>query len=192
METRGRSAHGATPERGRNAVHEMARIVDALETRYRGELRRHRHPLLGNPTASVGVIRGGTQANIVPERCIIEVDRRTLPGETAAGVHRELRRLVRRMRCRVWFHSAKDVPCLPLETNPQMPWVRRLMDAAGQRAGCGVHYFCDAAVLADGGTPSVVFGPGDIAQAHTADEWISRTSLNHSVLILGRFLRGLP
>lgn len=192
LETRGRAAHGATPQRGRNAVHEMARIVDAVETAYRKELGRRRHPLLGSPTASVGVIRGGTQPNIVPDHCVMELDRRTLPGETTAGVHRELRQLLKRIGCRARFGSAKGVPCLPLETDPRLPWVQRLLQAAGQRAGCGVHYFCDAAVLAAGGTPSVVVGPGDIAQAHTADEWISTASLNRAVKILGAFLRELP
>jgi acetylornithine deacetylase len=55
-----------------------------------------------------------------------------------------------------------------------------------------VHYFCDAAVLASGGIPSVVFGPGDIAQAHTADEWISLAQLERGKEMLLRFLKSLP
>jgi len=192
LETRGRAAHGSTPHCGRNAVHEMAKIVGALETAYRRELARRRHPLLGTPSASVGLIHGGTQPNIVPDRCIAEVDRRTLPGETTAGVHRELREVIKRIGCQAHFGSAKGVPCRPLETDPRLPWVRRMLKAARQRSACGVHYFCDAAVLAGGGIPSVVFGPGDIAQAHTADEWISTASLNRAVTILGRFLKSLP
>src|SRR5438105_654566 len=71
LETRGKSAHGARPELGRNAIHQMARIVDVLETEYAKLLRRRRHGLLGHPTVSVGVIQGGTQANIVPDHCSI-------------------------------------------------------------------------------------------------------------------------
>src|SRR4029077_4720238 len=79
LETRGKAAHGAEPWLGRNAVHAMGRIVDALETDYAAQLRRRRHPLLGSATVNVGSIAGGTQPNIVPDACFISVDRRTLP-----------------------------------------------------------------------------------------------------------------
>ena len=62
----------------------------------------------------------------------------------------------------------------------------------GQRQPAGVHFFCDAAVLAEAGIPSVVFGPGDIAQAHTAGEWISLASLELAQQWLLRFFRSLP
>jgi acetylornithine deacetylase/succinyl-diaminopimelate desuccinylase-like protein len=85
LETRGKAAHGACPHLGRNAVHEMARIVDLLETDYARQLKRRRHPLLGCATVSVGSINGGSQPNIVPAQCQATVDRRTLPGETEAS-----------------------------------------------------------------------------------------------------------
>ena len=81
LETRGKAAHGATPQLGKNAIHEMARIVDLLETDYAAQLRKRKHPLLGAATVNVGKISGGTQPNIVPDFCKISVDRRTLPGE---------------------------------------------------------------------------------------------------------------
>src|SRR5438046_4864370 len=96
LETRGRAAHGSQPELGRNAVHEMARIVDLLETTYAAMLRQRRHSLLGSPTVSVGTIRGGAQPNIVPDQCHISIDRRTIPGETSAGVRREIESLLLR------------------------------------------------------------------------------------------------
>ena len=191
LETRGQAAHGATPELGRNAVHEMARIVDWLETGYAARLRKQRHPLLGHATASVGTIAGGTQANIVPDRCTITVDRRTLPGETESGVRREIAALLQKKNLVAKITNARPVPCLPLETNPKLPLVRQFLRSAGQTRSVGVHYFCDAAVLAQGGIPSVVFGPGDIAQAHTADEWISLASLERGTDLLARFLRSL-
>ncbi len=67
----------------------------------------------------------------------------------------------------------------------------QFLRSAGQRKPAGVHFFCDASVLARGGIPSVVFGPGDIAQAHTGDEWISLKSLDRARLILLSFLRSL-
>jgi len=83
-------------------------------------------------------------------------------------------------------------PCYPLETNACLPLVRQLLRNAGQARSAGLHYFCDAAVLARGGIPSVVFGPGDIAQAHTADEWIELAQLERGRDLLLRFLKSLP
>lgn len=193
LETRGKSAHGSRPDLGRNAVHEMSRIVELLETRYVARLRRRRHPLLGCATSSVGVIHGGTQANIVPDRCTIVVDRRTLPSETQIGVQKEVAALLRQAGLKASsMDDSKLAPCLPLETDPRLPLVAQLLRHARQTRPVGVDYFCDAAVLAAGGIPSVVFGPGDIAQAHTADEWISLRSLAGAHALLLRFLRSLP
>ncbi len=192
FQTRGRSAHGSRPDLGRNAVHAMARVVEELETGYARSLRRRRHPLLGCATSSVGVIRGGTQPNIVPDRCEILVDRRTLPGETESGVYREVRQWLRRAGLEVQTGNGKQFPCPPLETNPRLPLVRQFLAAAGQPGPVGADFFCDAAILAAGGIPSVAFGPGDIAQAHTANEWIALDSLERARGILLNFLRALP
>ena len=191
LKTRGRSAHGATPHLGRNAVLEMARVVELLETRYAATLRRRKHPLLGSPTVNVGVIRGGNQPNIVPDECVISIDRRTLPGETEAGVRREIQALLTKAGLKAEFDTLRLAPCDALETSPELPGVKALCRAARRRRTLGVHYFCDAAPLAAGGIPSVVFGPGDIAQAHTANEWISVKSLQRGTAILERFLRAL-
>jgi acetylornithine deacetylase/succinyl-diaminopimelate desuccinylase-like protein len=192
LETHGKAAHGATPELGRNAVHAMARIVDLFETTYATRLQRRRHRLLGHPTINVGTISGGTQPNIVPAVCRISIDRRMIPGETEAGVRGELKALLHRHRLAATFLNIRTAPCPALETNPNLPLVRAFLASLGQNDPVGVHYFCDAAVLAEGGIPSVVFGPGDIAQAHTADEWISVRSLERGTHLLTRFLRSLP
>ena len=81
---------------------------------------------------------------------------------------------------------------MPLETSPRLPLVAQFMSAVGQRKPAGVDYFSDGALLAAGGIPSVLFGPGDIAQAHTPDEWISIESLEQAERLLIRFLRSLP
>jgi len=192
LETRGRAAHSSRPELGRNAVHRMAKIVDLLETEYAGQLKRRRHPLLGHGTVSVGTISGGTQPNIVPEQCAITLDRRTLPGETEAGVWREIRGLLRRHGLSATCVADRHGPCPPLETDPELLWVKRFLGAVSQRAPAGVQYFCDAGVLALGGIPSVAFGPGDIAQAHTADECVSLAAVERARGLLARFLPSLP
>lgn len=192
LKTRGKAAHGATPHLGQNAIHEMARVVDTLETRYAAHLRRRKHPLLGNGTVNVGKISGGTQPNIVPDACVIEIDRRTLPGETEAGVKREINALLKSKKLSAQIASTKLAPALPLETNHRLPLVQQFLSSANQKQPLGVDYFCDAAVLAVGGIPSVVFGPGNIAQAHTVDEWIALAELERAKNLLVRFLKAQP
>jgi acetylornithine deacetylase/succinyl-diaminopimelate desuccinylase-like protein len=192
LETCGRTAHGATPHLGKNAIHEMARVVDWLQTDYAARLQRRKHPLLGTATVNVGVICGGVQPNIVPNRCVITLDRRTLPGETDAGVRREIREFLRSKNLSVGITDKKLAPALPMETDPGLPLVQQFLKCLGQRQPRGVHYFCDAAVLSAGGIPSIVFGPGDIAQAHTADEWISLAELERGKNLLLKFLKSLP
>ena len=192
LEARGRAAHGATPHLGKNAIHEMARIVDFLETDYAAGLKRRKHKLLGYGTVNVGKISGGTQPNIVPDACVIEIDRRTLPGETEKSVVREITARLRAKKLSAEISSFKLAPAVPLETDARLPLVKQFLRTANQTRPVGVDYFCDAAVLAAGGMPSVVFGPGDIAQAHTADEWISLAQLERGKDLLVRFLNSLP
>jgi acetylornithine deacetylase/succinyl-diaminopimelate desuccinylase-like protein len=192
LETHGRAAHGATPQLGKNAVHEMARVVEVLETDYALRLRRRKHKLLGTGTVNVGKISGGQQPNIVPDYCEILVDRRTLPGETEAGVRREISVRLKAKRLSAQISSDKSVPCVALETDSKLPLVRQFFRSVGQSKAVGVQYFCDAAVLSASGISSVVFGPGDIAQAHTVDEWISLSELERSKDLLVRFLNSLP
>jgi len=170
----------------------MTRIVDALETDYAAQLKQRKHKLLGAGTVNVGTISGGTQPNIVPDGCVISIDRRTLPGETEAGVRREITALLQAKKLSAKISSAKLAPALPLETDFKLPLVQTFLRAAKQKKSLGADYFCDAAVLSAGGIPSVVFGPGDIAQAHTADEWISLAELERGKNLLLRFLNSLP
>ncbi|PAW77065.1 MAG: peptidase [Pedosphaera sp. Tous-C6FEB] len=192
LTTHGKSAHGSKPHLGKNAVHAMARVVEELETNYAATLRERTHPLLGHATVNVGFIAGGKQPNIVPDRCEILVDRRTLPGETDAGVFAEINALLRRLGVDAEVTDTKNAPCPALETDANLPLVRQLTRGAGQRRALGVDYFSDAAVLANGGIPSVLLGPGDIAQAHTADEWIELAQLERLTRVLVKFLRDQP
>ena len=144
LKTHGRSAHGATPHLGRNAVHFMARVVEALETTYAAQLKSRSHPLLGSPTINVGAIRGGTQPNIVPEECVISIDRRTLPGESEASVRREIQAVLRSAGARATFQNLRLAPCPALETDPTLPLVHALCRAASRRRTVGVLFFCES------------------------------------------------
>jgi acetylornithine deacetylase len=169
----------------------MARIVDVLQTEYAKMLRGRKHRLLGHPTISVGSINGGSQPNIVPAKCVATADRRLLPGETHATVYAEIQALLRKHKLQATLGCAKN-PGLPMESNLQLPLVKQFMASTKQKKPIGVDYFCDASVLSHGGIPSVVFGPGDIAQAHTSNEWISVRSLEQGSAMLVKFLQSLP
>ena len=188
----GKAAHGARPELGRNAVHALAQCINAIETDYAALLRKRRHPVLGHATINTGTIRGGAQPNIVPDHCEADLDRRTLPGETFAKIRRELLGVLARRGLKAKLIDVKGYTCPALETNPGLPWVRDFMRSARQKKPLGVDYYCDAANLAGAGIPTVVWGPGDIAQAHTADEWITIEQLEHGTDMLTRFLLSLP
>jgi acetylornithine deacetylase/succinyl-diaminopimelate desuccinylase-like protein len=177
---------------GKNAVHEMARVVDALETDYAAQLRKRKHPLLGRATVNVGTMHGGKQPNIVPAECTALVDRRQLPGETDPQTIREIRTFLRKRGLAPEIRRTQDVACPALETDPGLLLVKHLLGGARQRKPGGVDYFSDAGVLAAGGISSVLFGPGDIAQAHTPDEWISLRQLEQSRELLVAFLQSLP
>ncbi len=189
--TKGKSAHGSQPELGENSILKMARIVDLLETKYSRQLRARLHPLLGSATVNVGSIRGGTQPNIVPAECVIEIDRRSLPGETEHSVQKEILSFLKAHECSAELINHKTSPCPPLETDPHLPLVQKFFQLVGQKEPQGANFFCDAAILAMAGIPSVVFGPGNIAQAHTADEWISVASLQRGTAFFRRFLEQL-
>ncbi|MGV3772970.1 MAG: M20 family metallopeptidase [Verrucomicrobiales bacterium] len=191
IETSGKAAHGAKPHLGVNAVHEMAQVVVLLETVYAEELGKRSHPVLGSPTVNVGSIQGGTQPNIVPAHCVISIDRRTIPGETERSVTQEISRLLKEHGLKARILNTKAAACLPMETDLNLPLVRQFQASLRQKKTIGVDFFCDASVLAAAGIPSVVFGPGNIAQAHTADEWISIESLVKATSLLTTFLSRL-
>lgn len=192
FKTHGKAAHGAQPELGCNAIHEMAKVVHLVETLYAEELRQKKHPFLGPGTISVGVIQGGIQPNIVPNHCRCLADRRTLPGETASAIKREIQALLKKHGLKANVSSVKQAPCHPMETKTSLPSVQNFLKIVGQTTPIGVNYFCDASVLSRSGIPSIVFGPGDIAQAHTEDEWVSQKSLDGATALLLNFLQAQP
>jgi acetylornithine deacetylase len=193
VETAGRACHSSRPEQGVNAIYRMGRLLAALAA-YADRVRATPpDPLLGPPTLSVGRITGGVSPNTVPDFCRIDVDRRMIPGETAPDAGADLEAFLT-------AYPGVDFPftitqahaaCLPLGAGASGELVARLgavIDAvAGRHETHAVPYGTDASTIARAGIPAVVFGPGDIAQAHTKDEWIDLTQLDPAAEILFRF-----
>ncbi len=200
----GVACHSSSPHLGQNAIYRMARAVTALADHASDLARSEAHPVVGPPSLSVGRIEGGQSVNVVPDWCEIEVDRRIIPGETPAEalarVHDDL---LRRLgdEARGWIEFSPpfvNMPALSPAAASAGRWQDRVRAALAPVLGrapavSGVPYGTDAGPLGATGLPCLVFGPGDIAQAHTKDEWIELEQVRiaaeayfHMALALGR------
>ena len=179
IRVQGKAAHSSKPHLGVNAINHMARVVLALEEDH-CRLAAAPHPLLGPATCNVGIIRGGVQVNFVPDECVIEVDRRLLPGEKPAAVLARYQGLLDALQVQhPTLHAVMEPPMLTdeaLETNPASGVVRLATALLAERgrdaAPAGVPFGSDASKLSRQGVPSIVFGPGSIDQAHGAIEYV--------------------
>lgn len=194
IRTAGRACHSSKPSAGVNAIYRMAKVLNALE-----EFAEHLeatitpHPLCGPATLSVGIISGGSSVNTVPDECHIEIDRRCIPGEDGRAIIEDARAfLVERLDFDFEFlppwivaHTLSD------ETNGELSaaLLSKIADVAGEHKAMGVPYGTHASRISEAGVPSVVFGPGSIAQAHTKDEWIAVDQLEQAAEIYFNFCR---
>jgi acetylornithine deacetylase len=189
----GRAVHSSDPGSGANAVYAIAEAVGALR-RYAGEVlaRRPADPLCGGPTLCVTTIRGGRGPNTVPDLAQIDVDRRLGPHEDPSEAYADAVAFARQAvgdcdGC-VLEHAPPWLASPGLEARNNREWagdvqrVARRLGATGRIVG--VPYGTNAARLAATGIPVVVFGPGSIRQAHTADEWIDLAELGQGARIL--------
>ncbi len=193
LDTAGRSCHSSSPNQGVNAIYRMGKILVAIE-QYAATLQATPpDPLLGPPTLSVGRVEGGTSVNTVPDHCRIEIDRRLIPGESPEAALNHFTAFLQQ------HHSWADYPFTCSEPWLSMPALSpqnsaELVDRLGRAidAVVGSHqvtvvpYGTDASTIARAGIPAVVFGPGDIAQAHTRDEWVSLEEVEQASEILFR------
>lgn len=180
MHTVGRAAHSSNPSLGDNAIYQMADLIGLLRRRLEPAFAARSHPLVGPVTWSIGTISGGTSVNIVPESCTVDIDRRLLPGETGAAALAEIDAAIAEIqRERPDIRSHRDEPfgdVAGLDTPADAPIVGALAVACrsirGEARLVGVPYGTNASKLSRAGIPCVVFGPGDVSQAHTANEFV--------------------
>lgn len=185
IRTEGVAAHSSDPGSGRSAIRMMTEVIAALEERYIPRLTSE-HPLTGRAQCSINMIRGGTQINIIPEHCEIHVDRRVVPGEDPDTVIPSVERILEAIRAsnphlKVVQETPDmvDSPLDPAGGEAFGAFVASVLKSTGLPDGLtGVGYGTDASSFSRAGIPAVVLGPGDIAQGHTADEWIDLSQLN--------------
>jgi acetylornithine deacetylase len=183
LETLGRAEHGSRYDLGVDAIAAMGPALvglAALDERLRADGREH--PLLGGPSVHASLIEGGQELSTYPERCLVKVERRTLPGETIALVEQQLGEVAPGAEVRTLF--ARE----PLETPADSPIVEVLTANAARVLGAppehvGVPFWTDAALFAAAGIPTVVFGPGGDG-AHAETEWVDLEDVERTVAIL--------
>ncbi len=170
----GRAAHASTPRLGANAIGAAADLVRRIETLVPAAIP---HPLLGTPTLSVGVIHGGSAANVVPDSCEIEVDARTTRPEEIEGILEMVRLAAEDLaQARGVTVDLAHGGFPPVETAADAPIITATAAAVRSVAGripeiLGARYATDAAILAPRlGLPFVICGPGDPSLAHQRDE----------------------
>lgn len=186
VETLGRAAHGSRPDLGIDAIAKMGAVLVGLEALDRALRTGPQHPLLRTGSLHASLVEGGQEFSSYPERCLLSAERRTVPGETPDGVLAEVESLLGELARRDsdFLGSARVLfSRSPLEVDAAHPFVALLRRAAGDPEVIGEAYWTDAALLADAGIPTVVFGPGGEG-AHAAIEWLDLAELERSVEVL--------
>jgi acetylornithine deacetylase len=183
LETRGRAAHGSRADLGVDAIVGMAPALAGVPP-LQARLDAHAHPLLGSGSLHASLISGGQELSSYPERCTLEIERRTLPGESAADVERELHELLalaREGEPRLGTELRMGLVREPFEVDPSADIVATLRAAAAPTLGAepeivGHKAWMDAAFIAAAGIPTVVFGPTGEG-AHAIEEYVELDSV---------------
>ena len=192
----GRAGHGSRWDIGVDAIRHAGLLLAELDRMDTDDLVRRVHALLGRGSLHASMIEGGIGMSTYPDRCVLRLERRTLPGERDAGVVAEVERACARVRERrptfdatVRLLMAQEPSDVPADA----PIVRAL-DAAlvGTREPVrvsGMSAWTDAALLNAAGIPAVCFGPGDISLAHAAEEYIPLSEIDRATAVLSSLAR---
>jgi acetylornithine deacetylase len=198
IEIRGRGAHSSRPEEGIDAIAIGADLVRHLRDVFAPRLAVRAHPLLGRPSLICSLIQGGEGINTVPARCSLKFDRRTLPAETSREAWSEVEAEVRRFAAGL-DRDAVVIMHPPFVEGDGMDVPEDAAIIAAARAACraeglsdeamGVSFGSDAAAMTRAGIPTIIFGPGSIDQAHTADEFVSVAEVARAARMLADMAR---
>ncbi|HUE99209.1 MAG TPA: ArgE/DapE family deacylase [Anaerolineales bacterium] len=184
VETIGKAAHGSRPDLGVDAIVKMGKVLTEMDRLDQTLRSNPTHPLLGSGSLHASLIQGGQELSSYPERCLLSVERRTLPGETPGSVEEEFLQIVQDIQgSDPSFIAAvrRGIDRSPLETREDADVVQALQAASVQVLDrpsqiAGVPFWTDAAILAAEGIPSVLFGPSG-SGAHAVEEWVDLGSV---------------
>jgi acetylornithine deacetylase/succinyl-diaminopimelate desuccinylase-like protein len=190
VEVQGRAAHGSRPHLGIDAIAKMGRVLVGIEELDRRLRANPTHPYVGSGSVHASLIEGGQEFSSYPARCLLQAERRTIPGETAELAERELHELVARAgEGDPDFSATVRAPISrePFEVAEDAEIVQVVRRQAAAVLGAepdlvGVSFWADSALLAAAGIPTVLFGPlGE--GAHAEVEWVDVASLERCVEI---------
>ncbi len=190
IEARGLPAHSAHPDSGINAIAAMAPVIIALEQLDRRLAGRLDAILHQRPCLTATVIQGGDAGNVVPARCSLLLDRRTLPTEREMDVAAEIEAAI----IDATRESRAEVRLQPVRwtqgavTDPSDAIAQTLCDAAATIRGqapapAGFFACCDMTFLSAIGIPTVIFGPGEERMCHVFDESMALDDLRHGAQV---------
>ena len=190
IETQGRAAHGSRPELGIDAIAKMGRVLAGIEELDRRLRSTPTHPRLGSGSVHASLIEGGQEYSSYPARCVLQAERRTIPGETVSLVEQELQDVVDRAgvgddQFSAQFRSlASREPFEVAENEAIVQVVRRHASAVlgAEPELIGAPFWADSALLAAAGIPTVLFGPRGEG-AHAEVEWVEIADLERCVEI---------
>ena len=190
----GRAAHGSRYDIGVDAIRHAGLLLAELDLFDAEELVRRTHPLLGHASLHASMIEGGIGMSTYPDRCVIQLERRLVPGERAGEAAMEVELACARVRARRPTFDATvtaGFSQMPSDVSVDAPIVRglaRALSDGGMPAPIeGLSAWTDAALLNEAGIPAICFGPGDIALAHAAEEWVSESEIEQATEVLTRF-----
>jgi len=193
---RGRAAHGSRYDIGIDAITHAGLVLAELEKLERTRDSGIRHRLLGRGSLHASVIRGGVGMSTYPEECVLSIERRTLPGETAEDAVREIEKACDAVRARdprLDVRITQTTSQLPSDVSTDSPIVKRLSRALEREAVParieGMSAWTDAALLNAAGIPTICFGPGDIGLAHAAEEFVPIAEIETATKVLGRVVQ---
>ncbi len=184
IETIGKAAHGSRPDLGVDAIVKMGKVLTEIEKLDQTLRSNPTHPLLRSGSLHASLIQGGQELSSYPERCLLSVERRTLPGETPEAVEAEFLKIIGDIKkSDSSFHAAvqRGIDRSPLETREDEEIVQALQAASVQVLNrplhiTGVPFWTDAAILSATGISSVLFGPSG-SGAHAVEEWVDLESV---------------
>jgi acetylornithine deacetylase len=195
LDVHGRAAHGSRYDLGVDAITHAALIIAELDRMQSRSMSRNTHPLLGRGSLHASLISGGSGISTYPELCTVEIERRTLPGETERTFLDELASATAMVRN---THPFLDVDItittsqLASDVSRDAPVMTGMLDALRQERLPlrveGLSAWTDAALLNEAGIPAICFGPGDIALAHSATEYLPLAELDAATRVLTRFI----
>jgi succinyl-diaminopimelate desuccinylase len=188
VSVKGKTAHGALPHLGDNAIYKAVDIITCVKDL---DFNVSAHPMLGIPTVNIGMIKGGQNINSVPDHASFTMDIRTVPGQSHTGILSLIRETAGQ---EILIETLTDLA--PVETDPEHPWMQNVKGIAERILKVDLQFeskqvFTDAAALTPGfdNCPTLILGPGEQGMCHVTDEYCLISRIEQAVEIYTQIMK---